>query len=142
MVVLVSYLSPAYGGSVGHCQIMERINSTSLFYPGDSIMANKAFSVQDLFAQSDVTIKFATFFLGNAIGNKQCWEKEKYQVNVFILKGSGCFTQNRNKARQWHHFCSFHVMQLQTMHYSTSCFDIEAKLLKLDSFLIMINHWK
>jgi len=58
----VSYLSPAYGGSVIDRQIVERSNLTTLCDPGDSIMADKGFNVQDLFAQSDVTINIPTFF--------------------------------------------------------------------------------
>lgn len=64
----VSYLSPAYGGSVSDRQIVERSNLTTLCDPGDSIMADKGFNIQDLFAQSDVTINIPRFFLGNAIG--------------------------------------------------------------------------
>lgn len=59
---LVSYLSPAYGGSTSDRQIVERTNLTTICDPGDSIMADKGFNVQDLFAPSDVRINIPTFF--------------------------------------------------------------------------------
>ncbi|XP_033739899.1 uncharacterized protein LOC117327155 [Pecten maximus] len=59
---LVSYLSPAYGGSVSDRQIVERSNLASICDPGDSIMADKGFNVQDLFAVRDVAINIPTFF--------------------------------------------------------------------------------
>ncbi|XP_069139342.1 uncharacterized protein [Argopecten irradians] len=59
---LVSYISPAYGGSVSDRQIVERSNLTRICDPGDSIMADKGFNVQDLFAVRDVAINIPTFF--------------------------------------------------------------------------------
>ncbi|VDI07047.1 Hypothetical predicted protein [Mytilus galloprovincialis] len=59
---LVSYVSDSYGGSVSDRQIVERSNLINLCDPGDSIMADKGFNVQDLFAPSDVTINIPTFF--------------------------------------------------------------------------------
>jgi hypothetical protein len=56
---LMSYLSPAYGGSSSDRQIVER---TTLCDKGDSIMADKGFNVQDIFAPYDVTINIPTFF--------------------------------------------------------------------------------
>ena len=59
---LISYLSPAYGGSVSDRQIVERSNLPTICDPGDSVMADKGFNVQDLFAPSDITINIPTFF--------------------------------------------------------------------------------
>jgi hypothetical protein len=59
---LVSYVSPAYGGSTSDRQIVERSSLAVLCDPGDSIMADKGFNVQDLFALNDVTINIPTFF--------------------------------------------------------------------------------
>ena len=58
---LVSYVSQAYGGSVSDRQICERSTLPSLCDPGDSIMADKGFNVQDLFEQSLVTVNIPTF---------------------------------------------------------------------------------
>lgn len=59
---LVSYVSPAYGGSTSDRQIVERSELVSQCDPGDSIMADKGFNVQDIFAPIDVAINIPTFF--------------------------------------------------------------------------------
>ena len=59
---LISYISPVYAGSTSDRQIVERSSLTSLCDPGDSLMADKGFNVQDIFATSDVTINIPTFF--------------------------------------------------------------------------------
>ena len=59
---LVTYLSPAYGGSATDRQICERSNLTTMCQPGDSIMADKGFNVQDLFESAMITINIPTFF--------------------------------------------------------------------------------
>lgn len=58
---LVNYISPVYGGCTSDRQIVERSNIVSLCDPGDSVMADKGFNVQDLFAKSDVTVNIPTF---------------------------------------------------------------------------------
>ena len=59
---LISYISPAYGGSTSDRQICERSILTRMCDRGDSIMADKGFNVQDLFAPYDVTVNIPTFF--------------------------------------------------------------------------------
>ena len=59
---LISYVSPLYGGSTSDRQIVECSNLFSLCDPGYSIMADKGFNVQDLFAPFDVAINIPTFF--------------------------------------------------------------------------------
>ncbi len=58
----ISYISPAYAGTTSDRQIVERGNIPRKCDPGDSIMADKGFDVQDLFAPSDVTVNIPTFF--------------------------------------------------------------------------------
>ncbi|KAL5011040.1 hypothetical protein ScPMuIL_013345 [Solemya velum] len=58
----VSYISDAYGGSVSDRQIVERSAMMNMCDPGDSIMSDKGFNVQDLFAHQDVAINIPTFF--------------------------------------------------------------------------------
>ena len=41
---------------------MERSNIVQLCEPGNSVMADKGFNVQDLFARMDVTVNIPTFF--------------------------------------------------------------------------------
>ena len=59
---LISYVSPAFGGSTSDRQIIERSNIPSMCDPGDSIMADKGFNVQDIFAPYDVAINIPAFF--------------------------------------------------------------------------------
>ena len=59
---LVSYVSPAYGGSTSDRQIVERSELLQACDPGDSIMADKGFNVQDLFIPFDVLINIPSFF--------------------------------------------------------------------------------
>lgn len=61
---LVSYISPAYGGCTSDRQIVERSNLPFRCDSGDSIMADKGFNVQDLFATRNVTVNIPTFFFG------------------------------------------------------------------------------
>ncbi|XP_076109162.1 uncharacterized protein LOC143078039 [Mytilus galloprovincialis] len=59
---LVSYVSPSYGGSTSDRQICERSLLMTKCDHGDSIMADKGFNVQDLFAPYDGSINIPTFF--------------------------------------------------------------------------------
>lgn len=59
---LISHISPAYGGSVSDRQMIERSDIPNKCDPGDSIMADKGFEVQDLFAPYDVTVNIPSFF--------------------------------------------------------------------------------
>ena len=59
---LVSYVSPAYAGSTSDRQIIERSSLMKDCDSKDSIMADKGFNVQDLFAPYDVAINIPTFF--------------------------------------------------------------------------------
>lgn len=59
---LISYVSPAYGGSTSDRQIVERSNIPAMCDPGDSVMADKGFNVQDIFAPYDVSINIPAFF--------------------------------------------------------------------------------
>ena len=59
---LVSFVSPAYGGSTSDRQIVERSSLPSLCDSGDSIMADKGFAVQDMFAPFNVQVNIPTFF--------------------------------------------------------------------------------
>jgi hypothetical protein len=54
-------VSEAYGGCTSDRQIVERCKLGSLCDSGGSVMADKGFNVQDLFARMDVTINIPTF---------------------------------------------------------------------------------
>ena len=59
---LISYVSSSYGGSTSDRQIVERSALTQMCSKNDSIMADKGFNVQDIFAPHDVHINIPTFF--------------------------------------------------------------------------------
>ena len=59
---LISFVSPAYGGSTSDRQIVERSSLPRMCDPKDSVMADKGFNVQDIFAPYDVTVNIPTFF--------------------------------------------------------------------------------
>jgi hypothetical protein len=59
---LISFVSDCYGGTASDRQIVERTYLRDVTEPGDSIMADKGFDVQDIFASRDVTINIPTFF--------------------------------------------------------------------------------
>ena len=59
---MVSYVSPAYGGSTSDRQIVERSDLPQRCDPGDIVLADKGFKVQDLFAPYDITVNHPTFF--------------------------------------------------------------------------------
>jgi len=58
---LISYVSPAYGGSTSDRQIVERSKLGELCDAGDTIMADKGFNIQDILAPHDVQVNIPTF---------------------------------------------------------------------------------
>jgi hypothetical protein len=81
---LITYLSPAYGGSASDRQIVERSGLVYMCDPKDSIMADKGFNVQDLFAMNDVTVNIPAFFKNKieCLGSKLC-QTGKLLASVF-----------------------------------------------------------
>ena len=59
---LVSDVTPAFGGAASDRQIVERSSLPTKCDPRDSIMADKGFNVQDIFASYDVHINIPEFF--------------------------------------------------------------------------------
>lgn len=59
---LISYVSPAYGGSTSDRQIVERCNLINNCVPGNSLMADKGFDVQDILAPYKIKLNIPTFF--------------------------------------------------------------------------------
>lgn len=58
---LISIVSPAYGGCTSDRQLVERMSLGCMCEPGDSIMADKGFNIQDLLAPHDVQVNIPTF---------------------------------------------------------------------------------
>ena len=58
---LFTYVSPAYGGSTSDRQIVERSGLNALLDPGDEIMTDKEFNVEDLMLPYRVTLNIPFF---------------------------------------------------------------------------------
>ena len=65
---LVSFVSEAYVGSTSDRQICERseLMTKPMISAGDSIMADRGFNVQDLFANRNVHMNIPSFLKGRA----------------------------------------------------------------------------
>lgn len=58
---LISLVSQAYGGSTSDRHVVERLSLGNVCDPGDSVMADKGFNIQDLLATHDVHVNIPTF---------------------------------------------------------------------------------
>ncbi|KAK3926628.1 Putative transposase for insertion sequence element IS112 [Frankliniella fusca] len=63
---LISYCSDAFAGSVSDRAIVERSDLIEKCDPGDSVMADRGFTVQDLFAHRNVAVNIPSFLKGQA----------------------------------------------------------------------------
>lgn len=61
---LFTYHSDAYGGSASDRQLVERSELQNKCEPGDIIMADRGFNVQDYFAPHDITVAIPHFTKG------------------------------------------------------------------------------
>lgn len=61
---LLSYCSPAYAGSISDRQTVERSNLLNMCEPGDSILADRGYNIQDMFIGKDITLNIPTFLKG------------------------------------------------------------------------------
>ncbi len=59
---MCSYVSPAYGGSTSDRQTVERSSLPQMCDNGDSVMSDKGFDVQDMFAPYNGQVNIPTFF--------------------------------------------------------------------------------
>jgi len=58
---VINLVSPAYGGSISDRQLTERIQLGKACDPGDQIMADKGFNIQDIVGLNDVHVNMPTF---------------------------------------------------------------------------------
>ncbi|KAL0879277.1 hypothetical protein ABMA27_003057 [Loxostege sticticalis] len=63
---LLTFCSEGYAGSVSDRQIVERSNLLQICDTGDSIMADRGFNVQDLFANKGIGINIPNFLKGKS----------------------------------------------------------------------------
>lgn len=61
---LISYVSPAYGGSASDRAIIERSDLMKKCDPSDSIMADRGFNIQDIFAPHFIAVNIPAFKKG------------------------------------------------------------------------------
>ena len=69
---LITYISPAYGGATSDRQIVERSRLPTKCDPGDQIMGDKRFNVEDLFLPYQVTVNIPTFFQKEKSYEQRC----------------------------------------------------------------------
>ena len=75
---LTSYIPDTHGGSASDRLLVERSNLTRICDPGDSIMCDKGFDVQDIFAPFDVAINVPTFMRKkNQLSNNEVLKDRK-----------------------------------------------------------------
>ncbi len=72
---LVSFVSQAFAGSTSDRQIVERTGLPKMCDPGDEVMADKGFNVEDLFIPYQVSVNMPTFF-----------KKKNRMSNVTVLR--------------------------------------------------------
>jgi len=61
---LLSHIPQSFGGSASDRQLIERSNLVDKCDPHDSVMADKGFNVQDIFAMKDISVNIPTFMTG------------------------------------------------------------------------------
>lgn len=61
---LLSYCSPAYGGSISDRQTIERSDLLAKCEAGDTILADRGFNIQDIFVSKDVKVNIPEFLKG------------------------------------------------------------------------------
>lgn len=63
---LLSYCSPAYAGSISDRQTVERSDLLKNCEPGDSILADRGYNIQDMFIGKDISLNIPPFLKGRA----------------------------------------------------------------------------
>lgn len=63
---LLSYCSQAYAGSISDRQMVERSDLISKCQSGDSLLADRGFTIQDMFIDKNVTVRIPTFLKGKS----------------------------------------------------------------------------
>ena len=82
---LSSYHSECYGGSTSDRQVVERSGLPKKFDAGDTVMADKGFTVQDIFAAYGVTVAMPHFKKGGNLSLKEIMQDRKlskYRVHI------------------------------------------------------------
>lgn len=74
---MISYVSPAYGGSTSDRQIIERSELWKKCQQGDLVLGDKGINVQDLFAPAGVTVGTPTFLKNGQLPHKQVLKDRK-----------------------------------------------------------------
>ena len=82
---LVNYVSHAYGGSASDRLMCERSTLMTSCDPGDVVMSDKGFNVQDLFAPYDVTLNLPTFMTGKNQLPPQALAKDRKIASKRVL---------------------------------------------------------
>ncbi|KAJ8728795.1 hypothetical protein PYW07_006491 [Mythimna separata] len=63
---LLSYGSQAYAGSISDRQMVERSDLMTKGQSGDSLLADRGFTIQDMFIDKNVTVRIPAFLKGKS----------------------------------------------------------------------------
>ena len=115
---LTSYVSESYGGSTSDRQIVERSSLPSQCDTGDSVMSDKGFDVQDIFAPYNVKVNIPTFFKkrnrmdGSTVVKDRKIASKRVHVERVIdrAKTYKILTGPMNCAFFRHYLCVFHAV--------------------------------
>ncbi|KAE8742513.1 hypothetical protein FOCC_FOCC011923 [Frankliniella occidentalis] len=106
---LISYVTECYGGSVSDRQITERSELLRLCQKGDSIMADRGFNVQDLFAPQSVSINIPHFLKG-----------KDHLPNSVIMKDRKLASKRVHIERLIGHTKTYKILQTKLQHSHVS----------------------
>ena len=98
---LVSHIPDSYGGSASDRQLIERDNLDQKCDPKDSIMADKGFNVQDLFAPYDIGVNIPQFF-----------KKKNRMTNETVIKDRKIASKRVHVERVIHLGKTYRILQL------------------------------
>ena len=139
---LCSYVSDAYGGSTSNRQIVKRSRLPEKCDRGDSIMSDKGFDVQDIFAPYGVTVNILTFFRkknqmsGETVIRDRKIASKRVHVERFIGLGKTYLilsqpfnTSETQLSSDIIFVCCMLIVQFPFWNCSTSCINTSSKYL-------------
>ena len=120
------YVSPAYDGSTSDKQIMERSTMPEDCDHGDSVMADKGFDMQDIFAPYRVTINIPNLTVcqqNHILGTRKLHSRVQVERFNNLTKTYKILLNPvvRNPVIIRYNICVFYVVQFLFMYHTSSC---------------------
>ncbi len=87
---LVSFVSDLYGGHISDKKITELCGIISLLEPGDMVMADRGFDIQDILAQKKITLNIPPFMRGKTqLSLEEEFETRIASVRIHVERAIG-----------------------------------------------------